>query len=84
MSANTNPLELLATLVFIFSAINLTVNGDNQLAIASFFVSFCSLLQLERLFVVFWLYYVLLFIMMWQKTSVTYLLLGSSLAFMYT
>ena len=83
MNANINPLELLATLVFIFSSISLTIDGDHQLAIASFFLGFSSLLQMQRLAVAFWLYYILLFIMMWQKNNMVYLLLGCSLSFMY-
>ena len=83
MNANINPLGLLATLIFLYACIDLTINGDIAIACGAYFIAFCSLLQEKAVSVIFLFFYVVLFIKIWRETKVNYLILGVSMSFMY-
>ena len=79
-----NGLGLLATLTFLLAAINLTIQGEFNLACGAFFVSFCSMLNLKSNNVIFFLFYTILCIKTWREAKQDYLLIGVSLTFMIT
>ena len=65
-----NPLGLVATLVYTYAALQLTLHGEIEIAAASFFVGICAIGRQRQITQIMAIYYVVLAIRAIQEKQV--------------